>query len=100
MGLKRNEKIKLNSTNIYDVRKLALDIDKKLTKEISKRAIEKARIFIGFGIAIIAFDIIKDSLYEMNTWHYKIGFGWQQWVLIGLGFVLIGRGLILLSEKK
>ena len=99
MGLNRDEKIKLNSTNIDKVRDLVHEKDRKQTKELRKRDLEKSWILTTIGSAIIFFDFVKDYLSEVGNLRYKVGFGWQQWSLLGLGFILVAWGLIIRARK-
>ena len=99
MGLTRDQKIKLNATNIDTVKDLVYEIDRKHTKELRKRDIEKSWILTTIGGAIIIFDFVKDYLSEAGNLRYKVGFGWQQWLLLGIGFFLVAWGLIIRARK-
>lgn len=70
--------------------------ERELREELedTKQFVVILKLFFAIlGAGIIVFDLIKDSICQSEMLRYNPGMGWQQWVLMGIGFTLVLIGV-------
>ena len=60
----------------------------------TKQFVVMLKLFFAIlGLGIIVFDLMKDAMCQSEMLRYNPGMGWQQWMLMVLGFTLLLIGI-------
>lgn len=92
MGPTRDEKIKLNMTELHATNKKVKDLAKD-NRDLKTYVYAIRKLLVTLGIPIILFGFFLNRLANANTWQYQPGFGWAQWSIIIIGFLLTLAGV-------